>query len=377
MLRIPSFEEFANHFLADSGDPLIVGREEPYLLEYIPFEHVSVDAKLVIVGITPGPNQVKLAYKRASELLSAGATEEFVLREVKKVGAFGGPTLRPNLVRMLNHFRINELLGVRDAEEFWGESDHLLHTTSIVPHAAFKNDKPFNGSFSEIIRTDLLGKCFRAYLIPELKQLPPSAKYIALGRTVLEALTWCVANGFLNSDQLLGEFPHPSTRAGNQVGYFLREIPRDALKPKNPVTARCNWLDGAYVRMSAAVKRWNRTDGRRVIRTSKELPRFSDDAETKPPVPVTSVSPTAKNLEYVVRRGRGKGTILTPHKYQNGAFVVSKTRCQADYVYVADEGELIHWLRSGFSLRMSNQNSDTHRSPSLISPRQLGIEEGQ
>lgn len=39
---------------------------------YIPFEHVEAGARLAIVGITPGPNQVALAYGEAREMMARG-----------------------------------------------------------------------------------------------------------------------------------------------------------------------------------------------------------------------------------------------------------------------------------------------------------------
>jgi hypothetical protein len=46
--------------LATSGKspaPLTLGSEGRYPLEYVPFDHVNIDARHVIVGITPGPTQ--------------------------------------------------------------------------------------------------------------------------------------------------------------------------------------------------------------------------------------------------------------------------------------------------------------------------------
>ena len=56
---------------------------------------------MVLVGITPGPMQLELSYEEAGK---SGASDETVLREAKRVAGFGGSSMRPNLVRMLNHF---------------------------------------------------------------------------------------------------------------------------------------------------------------------------------------------------------------------------------------------------------------------------------
>jgi hypothetical protein len=53
-----------------------LGKDGPYELRYIPFEYLNRDARLVIVGITPGPNQIELAYDAAQSLLMSGCSQE-------------------------------------------------------------------------------------------------------------------------------------------------------------------------------------------------------------------------------------------------------------------------------------------------------------
>lgn len=63
-----------------------LGQDGKYKLQYTPFEHVNREARLVIVGITPGNNQLDLAYRKAQELLLAGGMKEkFSPRLRKKV----------------------------------------------------------------------------------------------------------------------------------------------------------------------------------------------------------------------------------------------------------------------------------------------------
>ena len=58
--------------------------------------------------------------------------------------------------------------------------------------------------------------------------------------------------------------------------------------------------------------------------------------------------------------------MLTPHLYDGGYFVVSKSRFEEDYIKVKDESEIRHYLSKGFSVRMSNPTVPSHRAPSLI-----------
>jgi hypothetical protein len=231
-----------------------LGREGRYSLHYIPFEHVNKVAKLVIVGITPGPNQLELAYETAQQRIRACNSESETLVEVKKHGAFGSKTMRPNLTKMLNHFGFDEILGIDDINSLWGNNAHLLHSTSVLPHAAFEvrkgKDSPFAGDFNEVMGCDLFRECFLDCFVPSVNEINSEAKYIGLGRCPEQALVWCVEKGYLRKDQVIGALSHPATTGGSSVGYFLREKRLNDLSPKDPVRHRANWLDAAYEKMS-------------------------------------------------------------------------------------------------------------------------------
>jgi len=229
-----------------------LGREGRYELRYIPFEHVNRAARLVIVGITPGPTQMRLAYGKAQELLRAGLDREAILTEVKKTGSFGGPGMRPNLVRMLRHFRFGELLGIADVNSLWDTNAHLLHSTSVVPYAAFDNGKDFKGNFDQVLRSPLLRQCFLDHFVSSLTQMSGDALYVALGECPKAALDWCVSRGHLRHGQVLGAFCHPSTSGGSATTVYLREKSVDELVPGDPVRHRARTLDEDYQRMSRA-----------------------------------------------------------------------------------------------------------------------------
>lgn len=229
-----------------------LGHEGKFDLAYIPFEHVNPDARLVIVGITPGNTQLELAYAKARELLLAGQDAGDILVEVKKAGTFGGKSMKPNLLKILRHFQFEKLLGIADVETLWGTDADLLHSTSVVPHAAFKNGKPFNGGFDEILASSLLKGCFLDCFVPSAQEMNRDALFVALGPCPQAALEWCVKANALRPEQVLGSFCHPSSTGGSTTDYYLREVSKDELDPRNPVRNRCDWLDQAYGQMFCA-----------------------------------------------------------------------------------------------------------------------------
>jgi hypothetical protein len=79
------------------------------------------------------------------------------------------------------------------------------------------------------------------------------------------------------------------------------------------------------------------------------------------------------DLSYTVTRGKEKGVILTPHLHDDGTYVASMTKFEKDYVRVKTLAELCDLLKRGYRIRMSNQASEKHRGPSLISAESLGF----
>ena len=230
----------------------LLARELAYEVFYIPFEHVNRRARLVIVGITPGMNQLEMAYAEAQRLLHLGVSHAVILEAVKTLAAFGGEAMRPNLLRMLRHFNFAKMLEIRDEADLWDGASAMLHSTSVVPHAAFKNGKMFSGSFDEIIKVPALRERFENDFVPSVSELADDALYVALGKTPYDALKHCVGLGVIRENQLLGALAHPSRSGGSQVAVYLGEKTLADLDPADPVRRRVEWLTGAYARMRSS-----------------------------------------------------------------------------------------------------------------------------
>lgn len=232
------------------SEEFVLGKDGPYELWYTPVEYVNSEAQLVLVGITPGMNQLHLAYETARASLQAGMSHEASLRSIKQAGSFGGNAMRPNLLKMLQHFRFNKLLGVDDVASLWGSNAHLIHSTSVVPHAAFRRGKMFAGSFQEVLGSSLLRSSFEQDFLSTLSSMRGDPYFVALGPCPLDALHWSVSRGLLKKHQVLGAFCHPSSSGGSMTRYYLREVQRSDLNARDPVLHRCDWLDDAYSRLA-------------------------------------------------------------------------------------------------------------------------------
>jgi hypothetical protein len=69
-----------------------------------------------------------------------------------------------------------------------------------------------------------------------------------------------------------------------------------------------------------------------------------------------------------VKRGADKGIRLTPHRFKDGRFAVTKKKGDA-YIFLDSEEQVIHHLTSGYLLRMSNKKE--RHAPSLIAPSSI------
>ncbi len=346
-------------------------------LYYVPFEHMNVEAKLVIVGITPGPRQIALAYEAARVALNAGLNDLQVSCSAKKEGAFGGPTMRPNLIRMLRAFNFSELIDIEDPTALWGRSSSLLHAISIVPHAAFRKGTPFSGKFDDVLASPILRNCFERDFASTLPLISPNAFYVALGPAPLAALDWCSDQNLIRADQVLGAFAHPSRSGGTQVDIYLGERSIDDLTPRDPVLRRVDWLTQAATRMRQSVcTQLERKGAAKTMiniatatgvgpTTVGHTPLPGTDAPKASPTP-TSFNTGALGLHAIKKRGANIGVVLRPH-VQDGAYVVSTSRYARDYVRVPLHEPLEPWLLRGYSLRMSAPG----HSPSLIAPASI------
>lgn len=76
----------------------------------------------------------------------------------------------------------------------------------------------------------------------------------------------------------------------------------------------------------------------------------------------------------VVGRGKQKGTLLTPHRYKDGFYVISKGgNTIAFRKQVSNLDELPSWIANGYGVRMSGIGV----APSIYMPKNLSIKDNK
>ncbi len=204
------FDDFCSNFLLD-----VEGALEVF---YAPFDYVNRAAKIVLVGITPGPTQVEIAFRVARESLRRGLPLISALARVKEQSSFAGP-MRRILVQMLDHIGLNAWLDIASCESLFRGDSNLLHSTSAVRYPVFVNQKAYSGRVPRLAAIPLLCAYVRRYLGGELAAMP-LALVISLGRSAESALDLLIRDGGVSKDRCLRGLPHPSPANGHRKREF-------------------------------------------------------------------------------------------------------------------------------------------------------------
>ncbi len=211
------------------NERLRITQDGPLEVCYVPFEHINTNARVVIVGITPGRTQMINAIQEARRQLDAGSDGTTTLAAAKKVGAFSG-AMRPNLCNLLNHVGINRWLGIHSCEELFGNAADLVQTTSVLRNAVFFNGANYNGS-PNMVRHLVLRDQLLTQFGEDAKALP-QAVFIPLGDKVAEALRFIADQGLMKHERILDGLPHPSGANAERIAYFLGRKERSGLSVK-------------------------------------------------------------------------------------------------------------------------------------------------
>ena len=165
---------------------------------YAPFDYINTKAKIVIVGITPGLQQMMQSY----EVINLGKS----LKEVKDLSSFKG-SMRTGLIKYLDELKINDILKIKSCESLFNKNSKYLHTTSLVKYPVFDKGKNYSGA--NILKKKILLDFIEKNFLEELKTLKKSI-IIPLGNTVSSTIEYLNNKHNLKLRCFLKGFPHPS-----------------------------------------------------------------------------------------------------------------------------------------------------------------------
>lgn len=184
-------------------------------------ECFNPNAKVFMIGITPGFAQMEKSIVACRKAIEEGKNIEEIPYICKKEGRFAG-ALRKNISQMLDDLGLNTHLQISSTMTLFENQDHLMHTTSLIPFPTFVKGKNYTGHTPELIKNEFLMDYVRANMDRQVEMLQ-DALYIPMGRCVEEILKLYIQNGDLTEAQCLIGFPHPSGANVNRKKQFEEE----------------------------------------------------------------------------------------------------------------------------------------------------------
>jgi hypothetical protein len=181
-------------------------------------EYINKKAKVFIVGITPGFQQMSKSIAVARKCLEENLSLDEVAYICKREARFFG-ILRSNIIQMLNDLGLNNVLDLESCEELFNDKDYMLHTTSLIPYAVFINGKNYTGHSPKIMKNKLLTSFLEEYFIPQADVLG-NALIVPLGKGVEEVISEYTRAGLFKENNVLFGFPHPSGANGHRFSQF-------------------------------------------------------------------------------------------------------------------------------------------------------------
>ena len=212
-------------------DDLLIEKEGNIEIYYAPHnEYLNPKAKVFIIGITPGFQQMSTAISTARKELELGTDIEEIQYKCKVAGRFSGG-LRKNIISMLDYIRLNDALSINSCSALFEDKDYLLHTVSLIPYPVFVKKQNYSGHTPKLLKSEFLMKYVYDNFIKELKDIEnfKDILIIPLGKAVEEVLHKLSEEGIINTRQILKGFPHPSGANVNRV-VQLEENKEDLIK---------------------------------------------------------------------------------------------------------------------------------------------------
>jgi hypothetical protein len=176
----------------------LIAKKDNIKIYYAPFDYINPKAKIMIVGITPGLQQMLQSYEVINQ--------EKSIKEVKDLSSFKG-SMRTGLIKYLDELEVNKKLKIKSCESLFNKDSKYLHTTSLVKYPVFDKGKNYSGA--NILKKKILIEFIEKNFLKELKTLK-KAIIIPLGNTVSSTIEYLNNKYDLKLACFLKGFPHPS-----------------------------------------------------------------------------------------------------------------------------------------------------------------------
>jgi hypothetical protein len=125
-------------------DETLIARDGNLTVHYVPFGYCPERARVALIGITPGFEQMRRAFEAARDLYSATTSQSELYRKCEEAAGFGCP-MRKILVEMLNEVGIHNALNVSTSSALFDSNRLDVMRTSVLQHPVFVSGKNYTG----------------------------------------------------------------------------------------------------------------------------------------------------------------------------------------------------------------------------------------
>ncbi|AWZ49671.1 hypothetical protein C3495_13070 [Clostridiaceae bacterium 14S0207] len=215
--KLPLKDKYTREELLTSD--FLIDKQDKMEIYYAPHnEYINQRARIFIIGITPGFQQMNMAMATARKELELNENIKVIQYKCKVAGRFSG-SLRENIISMLNEIELNKILDINSCEELFSNKDYLLHTVSLIPYSVFINKQNYTGHTPKLLKNEFLMQYVYDNFVNELQSIKDHKKLllIPLGKAVEEVLCKLQSDGVIDSKQILRGFPHPSGANVNRI----------------------------------------------------------------------------------------------------------------------------------------------------------------
>lgn len=199
------------------NEDFIIYKDDKIDILYAPFDYINRNAKVVIVGITPGWTQMNLSYNIVNKALRENESWDSSLEKVKKGASFAG-SMRTYLIEMLDEIGLNNKLNIKSTESLFDEHNSLLHSTSYLKYPVFSKGENYRGSNPNPLKSPLWDKIVENF-VPEINCFE-NTLIIPLGKSVKKVFSKLIADKKISPNIYLEHFPHPSGANGHRQKQF-------------------------------------------------------------------------------------------------------------------------------------------------------------
>ena len=137
----------------------LLSKEGNIQIYYAPFDYINSKAKIMIVGITPGLQQMLQSFEAVNDGKS--------LKKVKDLSSFKG-SMRTTLIKYLDVLKINKKLRIKSCESLFNINSKYLHSTSLIKYPVLDKGKNYSGS--SLLKKKILLDFLETNFVKELKK---------------------------------------------------------------------------------------------------------------------------------------------------------------------------------------------------------------